>query len=83
MARVQVYVPDELHEQLKRYEIPASELFQAAVRAEVERRRAIAEFEQWLAETESEPATDVPTADDVRWSEAFVKQLIDRSERRP
>lgn len=54
MPRVQVYLPDELYEQLKRRGLPASELLQLAVRAEVERQDALSETERYLAELEAE-----------------------------
>jgi hypothetical protein len=41
MPRLQVYLPDDLYEELKRRELPASELLQTAVRAEVERQDAV------------------------------------------
>lgn len=37
MPRLQVYLPDDLHTELKRRDLPASELLQAAVRAEIHR----------------------------------------------
>ena len=41
MPRLQVYLPDDLHEELKRRGLPASELLQIALRAELERRDAL------------------------------------------
>lgn len=41
MPRVQVYLPDDLYRELKLRELPASELLQTAVRAELERREAL------------------------------------------
>jgi hypothetical protein len=41
MPRVQVYLPDDLHDQLKRRGLPASELLQVALRAELERQDAL------------------------------------------
>ena len=43
MPRVQVYLPEDLHEQLKQRDLPASELLQVALRAELERQDALAE----------------------------------------
>ena len=37
MPRLQVYLPDDLYDQLKARGLPASELLQTAVRAELER----------------------------------------------
>ena len=39
MPRLQVYLPDDLYDQLKARGLPASELLQTAVRAELERQR--------------------------------------------
>ena len=54
MPRVQVYLPDDLYEELKRRELPASELLQIAVRAEVERREALDETDRYLTELAAE-----------------------------
>ncbi|MFN0027924.1 MAG: ribbon-helix-helix domain-containing protein [Acidimicrobiales bacterium] len=53
MPRVQVYLPDELYEELKRRALPASELLQAAVRAEIRRLNLLAATDAHLAELES------------------------------
>ena len=54
MPRVQVYLPEDLHDELKRRGLPASELLQVALRAEVERLDALEETEAYLAELETE-----------------------------
>lgn len=59
MPRVQVYLPDDLHEELKRRGLPASELLQIAVRAELERQDALestASYLDALAEEVGEPS---------------------------
>ena len=43
MARLQVYLPDELYKQLKARGLPASELLQKAVGAELRRLDLLAE----------------------------------------
>jgi hypothetical protein len=48
MPRMQVYLPDDLYRQLKRRRLPASELLQAAVRAELRRRRLSAAADRYL-----------------------------------
>jgi len=50
MPRMQVYLPDELYRALKRERLPASELLQKAVGAELRRRKLLAEGERYLAE---------------------------------
>lgn len=54
MPRVQVYLPDDLHDELKRRGLPASELLQIAVRAEIERRDALDATDEYLDELEAE-----------------------------
>ncbi|HVM20814.1 MAG TPA: hypothetical protein VM307_12715 [Egibacteraceae bacterium] len=50
MPRLQVYLPDDLYEALKAHGLPASELLQQAVRAELERRGALDALDEYLAE---------------------------------
>lgn len=54
MPRVQVYLPEDLYAELKSRGLPASELLQVALRAEVERQDALDATEAYLAELESE-----------------------------
>ena len=42
MPRMQVYLPDELYNLVKKRRLPASELLQKAVRAELRRRDLLA-----------------------------------------
>lgn len=50
MPRMQVYLPDELYRVVKERELPASELLQDAVRAEVRRQELLEETDRYLAE---------------------------------
>ena len=50
MPRVQVYLPDDLHDELKKRGLPASELLQIALRAELERQDALDETARYLEE---------------------------------
>ena len=43
MPRMQVYLPDDLYQQVKARRLPASELLQEAVRAEIRRQDLLAE----------------------------------------
>lgn len=54
MPRVQVYLPDDLHDQLKRRGLPASELLQVALRAELERQDALDATAEHLDELAAE-----------------------------
>ena len=73
MPRVQVYLPDELHRQLKERKIKASELFQAAVQAEVERLEKLEALDAYLADLIAEVGE--PSAAD----EAYARTLVDRT----
>ena len=50
MPRMQVYLPDELYQVVKERELPASQLLQDAVRAEVRRQELLEETDRYLAE---------------------------------
>ena len=50
MPRLQVYLPDDLYDELKRRDLPASELLQIAVRAELERRDVLEATDAYLTE---------------------------------
>jgi hypothetical protein len=50
MPRLQVYLPDELHRQVKEQGLPASELLQEAVAAELDRRQCERQLDEYLAE---------------------------------
>jgi hypothetical protein len=54
MARMQVYLPDELYEQVKARGLPASELLQNAVRAELRRQELFSETDRYLADLVAE-----------------------------
>jgi post-segregation antitoxin (ccd killing protein) len=47
---MQVYLPDELYRVVKERKLPASELLQDAVRAEVRRQELLEETDRYLAE---------------------------------
>ena len=51
---MQVYLPDELYKAVKERELPASELLQEAVEAELRRQRLNDEAESYLAELVAE-----------------------------
>lgn len=73
MPRLQVYLPDELHEELKRRDLPASELLQVALRAELERQDALDATERYLDEL----AKDVgePSAGQRARADAIVRRI--------
>ena len=57
MPRLQVYLPDDLYDELKSRDLPASELLQVAVRAEIERRNALEATDSYLAELAADVGT--------------------------
>src|SRR5262249_16389301 len=50
MPRMQVYLPDDLYRAVKERDLPASELLQAAVRAELRHRELLEETDRYLPE---------------------------------
>jgi hypothetical protein len=50
MPRLQVYLPDDLYRAVKERGLPASELLQGAVRAELRRRQLLDETGRYLTE---------------------------------
>ena len=73
MPRMQVYLPDELFDQLKARGLPASELLQQAVRAELRRQALIDETDVYLDELIEEVGE--PTANEIARAEAIARQL--------
>jgi post-segregation antitoxin (ccd killing protein) len=59
---MQVYLPDELYRVVKEREMPASELLQAAVRAELRRQQLLEETDRYLAELLEEVGEPSPGA---------------------
>lgn len=54
MPRMQVYLPDELYRAVKERQLPASELLQEAVRAELRRQELLGEADRYVEELASE-----------------------------
>lgn len=77
MPRVQVYLPDDLHEQLKRRGLPASELLQVALRAELERRDALDATDQHLDELTGEVGE--PSQRQQAHADAIARRIRARS----
>ena len=80
MPRMQVYLPDDLHEAVKSRGLPASELLQGAVRAELERRTLIEATESYLTELTDE--VGAPTAKELQRAAALSRTIRRPSERR-
>lgn len=77
MPRVQVYLPEDLYNELKQRGLPASELLQVAVRAEVDRQDALTETERYLDELEAEIGE--PSARTIAQAEAIARRIRSRS----
>ncbi len=77
MPRLQVYLPDDLYRELKQRHLPASELLQLAVRAELERRRLLEATDAHVAELAGE--VGLPTDSDREWARALVRRIQERT----
>ncbi len=80
MPRMQVYLPDDLYKLVKKGRLPASELLQGAVRAEVRRRELLAEGDKYVAELVTQVGE--PTARQRMRAGAITRQIVGRRRRR-
>ena len=80
MPRVQVYLSDEQHRQLKELGLSPSELLQRAVQDELRRRELEAAAEGYLSELIAEVGE--PSAADRDYARSFVAQLTPTADRR-
>ena len=79
MPRMQVYLPDELYREVKERDLPASELLQEAIKAELRRQRLLEATDDYLAELIRDVGE--PTADEVARAESIARQLRKRAAR--
>lgn len=80
MARIQVYLPDDLYALVKARGLPASQLLQEAVRAEARRLELIEGAERYLDALVDEVGQ--PTPEEIARADAVVQRLASRDERR-
>jgi post-segregation antitoxin (ccd killing protein) len=80
MPRMQVYLPDDLYKQVKKGRLPASELLQDAVRAEVRRRELLAEGDKYVAELVTEVGE--PSARQHQRAGGIARQIVAHRRRR-
>jgi post-segregation antitoxin (ccd killing protein) len=73
---MQVYLPDELYRAVKERRLPASELLQEAVRAELRRAELLGEADRYIEELESDVGQPSPE------SVARANRLADQISRR-
>jgi post-segregation antitoxin (ccd killing protein) len=76
MPRLQVYLPDDLYDALKSQGLRPSELLQEAVRAELERQRALRATDEYIEELEAEVGE--PSARQKARAAAIVRRIVDR-----
>lgn len=62
MPRLQVYLPDELYRAVKERRLPASELLQGAVRAELRRQALLEDTDRYLSEVVDEVGEPSPAS---------------------
>jgi post-segregation antitoxin (ccd killing protein) len=77
---MQVYLPDDLYGLVKRRRLPASELLQKAVRAELRRLDLLAESDRYVAELASEIGK--PTAAVQSRARAMASRIAKRRTRK-
>ena len=77
---MQVYLPDDLYEAVKEGELPASELLQHAVRAEVRRRELLAAGDKYISELTAEVGK--PSAHQSARASAVSRRIAARSQRK-
>lgn len=80
MARMQVYLPDDLYALVKERGLHASHLLQEAVRSEVRRLELLEQTEHYLDELIAEVGP--PTPEETARAEALVQRLERHAERR-
>jgi post-segregation antitoxin (ccd killing protein) len=80
MPRMQVYLPDDLYEKVKSRGLPASELLQKAVRAELRRQDLLAETDKYLNSLMA--AVGRPTAVQRNRASTLVSRIARRANRK-
>ncbi len=73
---MQVYLPDDLYEQVKARQLPASELLQEAVRAEVRRLDLLGETDAYLSELLTEVGE--PSSEEQARAHAIARRIAAR-----
>ncbi|MBA3991045.1 MAG: hypothetical protein H0X54_08415 [Propionibacteriales bacterium] len=77
MPRMQVYLPDALYREVKERGLPASELLQAAVVAELRRQELAARADQYLTELLAEVGE--PSEAEFARADAIARRLQERA----
>lgn len=77
MPRMQVYLPDDLYAAVKERGLPASELLQEAVEAELRRQQLNEEADRYLADLVAEVGE--PSAKDRARATAIARRIRERA----
>lgn len=77
MPRMQVYLPDELYKAVKEHELPASELLQEAVEAELRRQRLNEQARAYVADLVAEVGE--PSARERARASVIARRIRDRA----
>ena len=77
---MQVYLPENMYEQVKARRLPVSELLQRAVEAEMRRQDLLAETDRYLADLTDE--VGAPNAAQRSRAGATARKLAKRSNRK-
>jgi post-segregation antitoxin (ccd killing protein) len=80
MPRMQVYLPDDLYRLVKKRRLPASELLQNAVRAEVRRRDLLSETDRFTASLIAE--VGAPNAAERSRAKSLAQRIAKRTTRK-
>lgn len=80
MARMQVYLPEQLYQQVKASGLPVSEILQKALAAELRRQELLAETEKYLASLTAKFGEPTP-AEQAR-ADAWVRKGARRPTRK-
>jgi hypothetical protein len=80
MPRLQVYLPDDLYRELKERGLPASELLQEAVRAELQRLDLCREADGYVQALAREVGE--PSHEETARAEAIARRIARRGARR-
>ncbi len=73
MPRIQLYLPDDLYQEVKSRRLPASEILQVAVRAVVEREKSREGLEEYIHELEEEIGS--PSDEQNARADAIVRNI--------
>ncbi len=80
MPRMQVYLPDDLYKAVKERQLPASELLQQAVRAELRRQELLGEADRYIEELGDEVGE--PSAEATERANRLAAEIRGRRRRR-